>query len=1260
MATETPVADGLARYVPRLNAEWDLHTSELWRELGGTLCYIDISGFTALSEKLARRGRIGAEELTEVLNYVFGKMLAIAYDRGGSLLKFGGDALLLLFRGTDHPIQACSAAVEMQTALREARSYETSAGRLHLKMSVGLHSGVVHLFRVGESHKELILTGPAASMTTTMEETAEAGEILISASTKDALPAGSATVQKGEGWVLRWRKARIECRGWSPRVALDPEAVAVGLPTALREYLQVGIAEPEHHMATVGFIKYQGVDALMEAGGPSAVAEALDELVRSVQKAVDDEGVTFLASDIDQDGGKIILVAGVPGVQEDDEGRVLRAARRIADRDSTLALRIGINQGHVFVGEIGTEFRATYTIMGDTVNLAARLMAAASPGEVFVSPAVLDRSHTLFETTALEPFHVKGKEQAVAAFAVGPETGDRPTDRGGELPFVGRVEEIRQLTDALTRLERGQGGTISVVGERGIGKTRLVDEALAALGSSEHVNIRSEPYGVGTPYRPLRDPVRAILGVQRATQAEMAHALEAGIKALDPTLLPMVPLIADIAMVEVASTPEADAIEPRFRQDRATEVLIALLQKVFPDPVVFDVEDGHWMDDASVHVLSRIAKATKDLPWLVLTTRRNESGGFEPQADELQLGPLSDEEARQLVMESTEAAPLRPHDIDAIIARTGGLPLFLQEIIGAAREAGGVDALPDSLDAVVATQIDALSPLPRRLLRYASVLGRSFRIASLNQLLAEEQVELDSAGESQLLGFLDRVGDDRLQFRHALLRDVAYGSLSFRKRAELHGRAGVVAEAEAGENVETVADMLALHFELAGVHEKAWLYGCIAGDRARAVYANVEAAEGYERALRAARGLKGLLPGDVADVWTRLGDAREDSGLFEASLEAYTKASRLVRDDPVRKAQTLYKRARARERSGAYSQALRELTTAENLLDGVDSASTAAVRAQLLATRAQVHQAQEKPEDALRVATEAAAVAEASGNREALASAYVRIDWANLFLGRPDEAVYGEKALAIYKELGDLGAQAIVISNEGFAAYFDGRWDEAVRLYEEGREAFRRAGNAVHAAHGASNIGEVLVNQERFDEAEPLLRDSIRVLQASDFLDGVAFGSIQLGRALTGLSRLEEAEAVLQEALDQARSMGITSMSATDAATFLAECMLAQGDAQGALKILNESAPADGGDFVWQGAVVARVRGAVLAALNREDEAMDALEAGLAEARERDLAYEQGLLLRLKSEIDPSDAEAAQEAKALLDRLGVGRQPVTV
>ena len=171
-ATAGPV---LAPYVPRMAAEWDIDgPGALWREIEGTCCFVDISGFTALSERLARRGRIGAEELTEVLNHVFSRMLGVAYGKGGALLKFGGDALLLAFTSDDHATLATQAAVAMRAALREARTLPTSVGRVNLRMSVGLHSGSFHLFRVGDTHHELLISGPAATETTRMEQAADA------------------------------------------------------------------------------------------------------------------------------------------------------------------------------------------------------------------------------------------------------------------------------------------------------------------------------------------------------------------------------------------------------------------------------------------------------------------------------------------------------------------------------------------------------------------------------------------------------------------------------------------------------------------------------------------------------------------------------------------------------------------------------------------------------------------------------------------------------------------------------------------------------------------------------------------------------------------------------------------------------------------------------------------------------------------------------------------------------------------------------
>jgi class 3 adenylate cyclase len=284
----------LSPYLPRLAAEWELETpGARWRELEATCCFVDISGFTALSERLARRGRIGAEELTEVLTHVFARMLAVAYEKGGSLLKFGGDALFLKFTSENHAILAAQAAVTMRAALREARTLPTSVGRVNLRMSVGLHSGTFHFFRVGGAHRELLVAGPAATATALMEQVASAGEIVVSEAMAQRLPPGAIGKPKGEGRLLRWRSVVEGGPGAAVAKPVAPRDVEVGIPLALRRHLVEGTRDSEHRVASVGFVKFQGVDDPLLTAGGDATADALEQIVTTVQDAVDAEGVTL-------------------------------------------------------------------------------------------------------------------------------------------------------------------------------------------------------------------------------------------------------------------------------------------------------------------------------------------------------------------------------------------------------------------------------------------------------------------------------------------------------------------------------------------------------------------------------------------------------------------------------------------------------------------------------------------------------------------------------------------------------------------------------------------------------------------------------------------------------------------------------------------------------------------------------------------------------------------------------------------------------
>src|SRR3954452_9836254 len=245
----------LTAYVPRIAAEWDLDSPDTnWRELDATCCFVDISGFTALSERLARRGRIGAEELTEVLNHVFARMLAVAYEKGGNLLKFGGDALFLMFTSEDHALVAAQAAVAMRAALREARTLPTSVGHVNLRMSVGLHSGTFHFFRVGGSHRELLVAGPAATATTRMEQAASAGEIVVSDATAERLAPAAVGTPKDDARLLRWRKVVAGGPGASAAKSVPPDDIEIGVPVALRRHLVEGTRDSEHRVASVGFV----------------------------------------------------------------------------------------------------------------------------------------------------------------------------------------------------------------------------------------------------------------------------------------------------------------------------------------------------------------------------------------------------------------------------------------------------------------------------------------------------------------------------------------------------------------------------------------------------------------------------------------------------------------------------------------------------------------------------------------------------------------------------------------------------------------------------------------------------------------------------------------------------------------------------------------------------------------------------------------------------------------------------------------------
>ena len=262
--------------------------------------------------------------------------------------------------------------------------------------------------------------------------------------------------------------------------------------------------EPEHRRVTVAFIHYDGTDRLISEQGPEEAARQLDVLVTHVQGAADRQGVTFLATDADRDGGKIILTAGAPSSSGDDEHRMLLALREIMDAENPLPIRIGVNQGSVFVGEVGPHYRRTFTVMGDAVNLAARLMAKAEPGEILTTPDLLARSRTGFESTELEPFLVKGKAKPVRAVRLGAKTREGAAGTHDELPLVGRRRELQQLEEIAAEAVAGHGTLVEIVGATGVENRRVAGRLRETTTDRMQLFAICERYDSSTPYFTVR------------------------------------------------------------------------------------------------------------------------------------------------------------------------------------------------------------------------------------------------------------------------------------------------------------------------------------------------------------------------------------------------------------------------------------------------------------------------------------------------------------------------------------------------------------------------------------------------------------------------------------------------------------------------------------------------------------------------------------------------------------------------------------
>ncbi|KRF24848.1 hypothetical protein ASG95_10265 [Phycicoccus sp. Soil803] len=1244
----------------------------------GTLVMLDISGFTRLTERLATRGRAGAEELSDILDLVFGPLVEAALAEGCDLLKWGGDAVLMLAVGPHSGVRAARAAALMRAALARVGHLRTSVGPVVLRASSGVATGDVHLVLGGDPriHRELMVLGPVTSRVVRTESAAAPGQVLLDPATAALLPARSVGAATGPGFLLRSLPAppgpdpggasesmvpgfdgSVEVT--APGVVLTDRAHLV--PSQLRTHVASGPHEPEHRVATAAFVRFSGTDGLLDRDGPAAVTAAVDELVRNVQDATARHGVSFHETDIDNDGGKLMLVAGAPQSTGDDVDHLLSTVRLVVDRAGRLPLQVGVAQGRVFTGDLGPALRRTYSVKGGAVNLAARLAARAEPGTISLPAELLEHSRTVWELGPSSALRLKGLSEPVYAVSLGAATS-RVLDQA-DTAMVGRAAELAQVSAALDAVADGIGRVVTVVGPPGIGKTRLVSEVLS--GASDFLVLTAEGghSGGSAPYATIRLLLAQALGLGDDLDPPAALRKAAVVVgATHPHLVPSLPMLGMVFGLDLDAPAAEGELGEEFRSDALHRLVLEVLEAALSTPTVLVVEDAHLVDGDSARVLEQVAARSADQPWLLLTTRRTIEEA-PPGSLVVELGPLDIDASQQMTELVDPDNPLAPGAAKALVARSGGHPLFLRELVLAATRGERIDELPLSVEELVSVQIDGLAPGRRSLLRRAAVLGDSFTLNLLAGLVQPDAAATLRSDVAALSTFLEPQGARRWRFRHAVHRETAYAGLPMKVRSRLHGQVGDVLARSPGA-MERRPEVLAHHFYAAGRYEQAWRCARLAGVKASLAAAPEAAAQAYALAAEAAQQSGTVpVPERAADLesW---GDALFLCGRSGAADRAYARAGRLRSGEPVRSAALALKAAKVAQRQGRHPVALRRTAVGLRLLEGTTDAQAVAARARLLARRSVVLMSQGRYRDASRSADEAVRAAVAAGQDDALAQAHLVLHGVEVFTGSSSDVDHGGTALRLYAGLGDLSGQAHAHNNIAMRRLLQGRWTEALEGFQRAAADFDQVGDVANAANAAYNSADLLNRQGRPQEALEVLTGVLRIARAVDDEELRALVLREQGRAHHRAGRPEEGEALLTEArahfheLHEPHEVCETDIAAAEGQVLAGH----YDDAVVATDRVLEAVTRLGAATLLP--AVHRVRASAQVLQGDLAAAWTSLREGLAASSAPDLAHERGFLLAVQAHLESLDGErrgdhgSAADAEHALELLGVVRAPL--
>ncbi|MEA2297986.1 MAG: hypothetical protein QOF77_922 [Solirubrobacteraceae bacterium] len=876
----------LAAFVPADVRSAILSGQPLADQGHGSVLEADLSSFSPLTEALALKHgpRRGAEEVAALLTRVYGALVAEVDRFCGTVVEFTGDAISCCFHADDDGLRAVHCALAMQAVMPALATPEAHSPGL--KVTVAL--GEFRRFSVGDPRIRLleVLAGPAVARLVALAPSAGPGEVLA------------------DDTIVRRLGARLELAGRRPGAGacaalveairgpppppppteawsrIGSREVRPWLLPAVHQRLLDGEAHLLGELRSVValFACFSGIDYADGDAGPR-----LDAYARFAQRTLADYGGTLFTIAVDAKGSHLCAGFGAPLAHDDDPLRAAAAALALrhppASAGGVNPGGIGLTSGQLYAGTYGGRTRQTFGLQGSEMNLAARLMQNAAPGQILVEEPLARRLDGRHALRALPPQQVKGRETPVAAREL---LGTRRSAAPPVAPdLVDRRGERAALELHLDRLRQHSGGVLVLEGEPGIGKSRLVShlaDRAAAEGFAVHAGA-GDPIERGAPYHGWRPVFGDALGL-----ADMPEDGDAGLELVLQRLTlatgappadgdaDLAALLSAVLPVAVPEGPVSAGLSGEARGEATRDLLAQTLGAVArAAPTLVILEDAHWLDSASLALALRLAVAPGPL-LLVLTTRPvAEAARAElerllatPGCQRMRVGPLGAADAVDLATRALGGGTLPPRLVSLIEAKAGGNPLFTRELAYAARdrgllEPGGAELpdptdelaaseSPDTIASVIASRLDRLPPAAQTLLKVASVLGLSFAEDALLALAGPRAFEHRARLETlELLAATATDAPGAIAFRHALIRDVVYSQLLYAQRRDLHRQAAEYYERTGAPGSTRAA--LAHHWEQAEQPARAVAHLVAAGEAALHAGAFRECLVAYQRAL---------------------------------------------------------------------------------------------------------------------------------------------------------------------------------------------------------------------------------------------------------------------------------------------------------------------------------------------------------------------------------------------------------------------------